>query len=102
MRVIDRKLLKEFSRKPNCEVCGAKNIHGLDPHHLLSRGAGRVDVRCNILAACRPCHVMAHAGSDRDRLVAIVAEREQMTADAIWAEVWRIRRDQSKKVEVVS
>jgi 5-methylcytosine-specific restriction endonuclease McrA len=94
MILIDEDLLEAFRHAPNCEVCGAINVHGLDPHHLLSRGAGRVDHPRNLIALCRKCHRRHHAAlvPTRKELFEIVAKREGCSIEMISETVWRIRR----------
>ncbi len=66
---------------------------GLDPHHVFSKGAGRVDVAANLIGLCRACHNGVHAGTiKRDRLLTIVAKRERITVEEIQLTVWTLRR----------
>ena len=93
MKHEDEALLQEFRVKCICERCGKRVWTGLDPHHLLSKGAGRVDIRCNLAALCRECHNLVHSNPDElANLFQRVADREGMTVEAIKEEVWRIRR----------
>ena len=39
-------------------ACGG---HPTDPAHIKSRGSGGGDELNNLVAACRPCHVLSHA-----------------------------------------
>lgn len=89
----DEKLLAEFRRAPRCEYCQQWTPHGCDPAHLMSRGAGRVDIRSNLMSLCRKCHSAAHYGSIKlAELFRIVCRREKTTVARIKAKVWRIRR----------
>lgn len=97
MRIEDDKLLASF-RWPSCEWCraiGAVAAHwGCDPHHILSRGAGRVDIAENIVSLCRVCHGNNHAGNSPYPfdLLELAAKREGTTPEAIVAKVQKIRR----------
>jgi 5-methylcytosine-specific restriction endonuclease McrA len=93
MKLIDGNLLDEFRHKTHCELCWKRSYTGLDPHHLMSKGAGRVDIRCNLASLCRQCHNIVHANPDElARLFAIVARREGMTVQDIKDRVHKIRR----------
>ena len=89
MRIVDDALLAEFRAAWRCEVCGKPTPSGCDPMHCFSRGAGRLDIRQNLLAGCRSCH---QANPDGRKLLAIVAKREGTTVEAIKALVYRLRR----------
>jgi hypothetical protein len=102
MRVINESLLDEFRSATVCELCRRPSWNGLDPAHLLGRGAGRVDIRCNLAALHRECHNRTHADPDAlAKLFEIVARREHMTPEEIREKVWRIRQDDRCKVWVV-
>lgn len=59
----------------------------------MSKGAGRVDVRANLLPLCRECHTCLHDGNINDfDLLLIAAVRENVGQDAIRETVWLIRR----------
>jgi hypothetical protein len=100
MKVIDPVLLAEFAKPGRCEFCGRSCPSGRDPAHIFSRGAGRVDIACNLVSLCRHCHSMSHAGEvpTRRDLMCIAAMREKMTPEAIRDRVWRLRADRSHKV----
>ncbi len=103
MKLINEKLLAEFRRKPACELCLEPTPQGCDPHHVYSRGAGRVDVRANISGLCRRCHQLVEADVEaKAKLIRIVATREGRIASDIFFEVCAIRADQSVKVKVIS
>jgi hypothetical protein len=86
-------LLSEFRRKTRCEWCGQNSRTGLDPHHIYTRGAGRLDIRLNLIALCRLCHAEVHAGIvDKYSLVAVVAQREKTDYDTIERLIWHLRR----------
>lgn len=103
MRIVCKRLLKEFAAKTRCEFCGRHSSTGLDPAHIWSRGAGRVDVKENLVSLCRECHTRSHAGHEptREQLLAIAAKREGCTPDDITEMVYRLRRDDSCKIWVV-
>lgn len=93
MRLVDKALLKIVAACPNCECCGARTPNGADPHHIYSKGAGRVDIPENLVALCRSCHNGYHYSSkpSLQDLLTIVAIREGMIAEDIEKEVFRIR-----------
>lgn len=85
-RIKDRKAIKA-ARKNFCERCGC--YAGIEPHHIFTVGSGGGDVSYNLVQLCTCCHIGAHSGNiQRDELLAIVAEREGMSAD----EVYRLNR----------
>jgi hypothetical protein len=94
--VINEALLAEFRAKPFCEVCGAPNKVGLDPHHLHHKGLGggsRLDIVENLLAVCRDCHSHIHSGlADREHLWWLVALRQEKMVDQIKEHVWEMLR----------
>lgn len=100
MRVIDKPLLAEFSRPGRCEYCRKPCPDGRDPAHIYSRGAGRVDVRRNLVSLCRECHTRSHAGHAprRWRLLIIAAKRELTTPKEIRDLVHSIRMDVGRDV----
>ena len=93
MIIIDQELLFEFRCKRKCEKCGKKTDCGLDPHHVFSRGAGRLDIRINLIALDRQCHCLVHSGVIKKRdLIDIVSKREGLTPDELTTEIYRLRR----------
>ena len=44
----------------HCRHCN--NSHGLDPHHVVYKSAGGMDVPNNLLTLCRKCHDDIHGG----------------------------------------
>ncbi len=105
MRIIDNRLLAEFRSAGPCEVC-AKWCRKREAHHIHTRGAGRLDVRINLIALgsteqrqCA-CHRNA-ARIGRAAFLEIVARREQTTVDAIIEEIYRLRRLPQPRVELV-
>lgn len=93
MRIINDALLKEFRLKTRCEVC-KKAMPGLDPHHVATKGAGRLDIKINLISADRECHDRIHAGFiDRDDLIQIIADREGIANPSNIQEViWMLKR----------
>jgi hypothetical protein len=91
MKLIDKSLIASF-RGSICEWC--LYVAASEGHHIFSKGAGRVDIRGNLVSLCRLCHTKAHAGHSptREQLLTVAARREKTTAEAITAEVQRIRR----------
>lgn len=109
MIIKDAKLLKEFRTPGPCEWCGvwcAKR----EPAHIFSVGAGRLDIRENLVALgstpnfCCPCHTLSHNGKEptREQLLEIAGKREGKTPEEITEKVWRLRRDTKCKVWKVS
>ncbi len=102
MKVINKALLREFRLMKNCAWC-KRRVEECDPAHIYSRGAGRVDVRCNLVNLCRECHTRSGAGHSptRDELLAIAGKRDGKTPDEITEMIYRIRRDTKCKVWIV-
>jgi len=97
MRIRNPELLEEFRYRPRCEWCGQPNRTGLDPHHLWTRGAGRLDIRINLIALCRACHQDVHSGViARDDLLAKVSAREGFPPEEIAQEIYRLMRSPKK------
>ena len=97
VRVVDDALLQWFRDAWRCEFCGHATKAPTHPHHIYSRGAGRLDIRINLIALggafCCNCHGLVHAGRiKREQLLKVVALRERTTPEVIEAEVFRIRR----------
>ena len=94
MRVVDKALLAVFRASQRCEWCGKATPEGCHPAHIFSRGAGRVDIRANLVSLCWKCHCLSHAGHRPIRcdLLAIAAAREKTTQDRIERVVYKIRR----------
>jgi hypothetical protein len=101
MPIIDEAVLDAFRGPGFCELCG-KRVRRREPHHLTARGFGggtRYDVRINLLALCATfsggdnCHHAAHESKvSRENLLAIIAKREERTAESIQEELWRLIR----------
>lgn len=96
MRIEDPALLDEFRHAPRCEVCGQPTRTGADPHHVFARGMGdafRLDIRENLIALDRRCHNQAHTGQiGQDALLAIIAQRQGTTAEALRLRILYLRR----------
>ena len=93
MIVIDEALLDEFRNAGRCEWCHRKRQ--VEGHHVMCKGMGggaRMDVRINLIALCRVCHTLVHAGTiDRDMIIEIVAAREGVPFTWLKDELLRMR-----------
>ncbi len=94
MKIDNKKLREEIGAKRVCEYCRKSCLTPPDVHHLFSRGAGWVDVRCNLIAICRTCHQLTHAGKEPQplHLAIVIAEREKVVVVDIETTVQFIRR----------
>jgi hypothetical protein len=103
MRIENENLLDWFRNAPKCEWCRKPTPAGCDPHHVRSRGAGRIDVRENLVSLCRVCHTIHHAGCEptTEDLLEVVAKREGRTVESIRRKIDRLRNDDRVKVWVV-
>lgn len=99
MIVRNKPLLAEFRTPGRCEFCG-KQCKLREPAHIFSVGAGRLDIRCNLVAlgstsamACA-CHSKSHAGQRPTTadLLEIVAKREKCLVSDIVAVKDLLRR----------
>ena len=92
MIVRHKSLLKEFQDTGRCEHCGKRGP--VDAAHIYSVGAGRVDIRQNIVALCRVCHTRQHTSNrnpSKGRLLIIAARREGCRPREIQEKVYRLR-----------
>ncbi len=94
MKIVNKKLLKTFTVPGLCECCHCPCPDGRDPHHLFTRGAGRVDIPENLVSLCRECHNSFHMSGRPclTELLEVSAKRNGTTAEAIRAKVYEIRR----------
>lgn len=93
MIIENEKLLQSFREATRCELCGSPTPQGADPHHLMTRGAGRVDIPGNLASLDRCCHMTVHAKDQiASELKQIVAKREGVPWDVIEESVWFFRR----------
>lgn len=98
MRIVNEPLLEEFRALPECEFCGkpAGNA-GLDACHIFSRGAGRVDIRCNLLGMHRLCHSKTEKNPDCKKLLLVIASvREDVMIEDIEPAMMFIRNQLDK------
>jgi hypothetical protein len=93
VKVIDPKLLKSVRLRP-CEVEGCEHPTPAESHHVYTRGAGQIDLPCNLIALCHAHHYSHHYNGTPSTadLLAIVARREDTTVEAIQETIWRLRR----------
>lgn len=101
MKIVDEKLLAEFRSKGQCELC-LRKCYPLDPHHLWTRGAGRLDIRCNLISLCRVCHSEVEHKQAKERILEIVCRRERAKPEAIWEVVCFVRRWPKHKRDQIS
>lgn len=93
MRITDDELMEEFRRATHCSYCGVACPQGCDPAHAYSRGAGRLDVRWNLLALCRPCHIRNHHNAiTRYQVLTVIARRENVALSSIQEAIYLLRR----------
>lgn len=81
-----------------CEMC-LERVRERDPHHIFSRGTGRLDIKVNLVSVCRVfsggrnCHALIHDGHiKRRQLVDIAARRERVTPESIEDCIYSLRR----------
>lgn len=97
MIVKNEALLDEFRHAWHCEWCRMITPEGADPAHIFAKGLGggsRLDIRINLVALCRECHVMSHAGHRplQCDLLAVVAARHFCQQDDIQEVIWALKR----------
>lgn len=95
-RLTDESLLESFRMLSHCEMCGHLRMVDmkLDPHHLISRGAGGPDITENLLGVCRFCHNRMHNGTIPNRAVlCVIACRLGKTPEEVQQRVWEVMRE---------
>lgn len=99
MRIINQPLIESFRTPGPCRWCH-KDVRMLCAAHIFSKGAGRVDLRCNLvqlgmdpLKDCS-CHHDSHMGLKPtfEDLLAISAEDHKCRTEDIHQVVYFIRR----------
>ncbi len=92
MILIDENALETCRSRRRCEVCG--RVGPVEAHHILSKGAGRVDIDENLIALDSSCHSAHHFGGvpATAYLLEQVSERTGSPPDAILRAVYRIRQ----------
>jgi hypothetical protein len=84
MRIENPQALRQVAETCRCECCNRACPTGAAPHHLFSRGAGRLDIRLILQPLCLDCHRDFHDGKiSRAFLLAKRAKKERTTAEAI-------------------
>lgn len=95
MKIIDEPLLDLFRAPGPCERC-LRPQPRREPHHVRAKGMGggsRLDVRINLVALCTACHRFIQGNRQREAgILAIIAEREGTTPEAIHEEIDRLLR----------
>ena len=101
--MIDKKLLRRVRLSGICAWC-KKRFQEIDPCHIMTRGAGRVDIKENIVPLCRIDHSAqgSSQGPSIEWMLEWSAKKHKTTPEAIREKVWAIRRDKSVKVKVIS
>lgn len=91
MKIHSPQTLDAIRSRMACEYCKRPCLP--EVHHIFTRGAGRLDVRPNLIALCRECHADFHAGNLlRCDLLLIVAHREGELQDHIRDLIHLLRR----------
>lgn len=89
---VDEDCLDKFRSPGRCELCNAW-VARRDPHHLMTRGAGRVDHPWNLIALCRACHGTCESvWQVQEKAFATVCRREAIRLPQIQQLVWDRRR----------
>lgn len=98
MKIINEELLKSLAVAGRCEWC-RKQCKLLEPHHIFTRGAGRLDISVNLIALgssigfpqCQ-CHAECHSGEiSRNDLLIAVGHRHKLKAYQIEEVVYCLR-----------
>ena len=104
MQIADEACLDLFRGPGRCEWCG-KMVKQREPHHILHRGSGRVDIPENLVALCAvfsggdDCHYRHHYSGipSTSELFEIAAAREHTTAEACRLKVYEARLKRWRK-----
>lgn len=89
--IVDERLLKQIRSQCRCALCGKRKL--LQAAHVMSRGAGRVDIRGNLLALCADCHRMEHDGNiTKDELLDLSARMDGVDPEIVRDTVNLFRR----------
>lgn len=77
-------------RKRFCEVCGSP-AHG-EPHHVIPRSLGRVDLAENLIQLCHNCHYVevANGKLTKEHLFPIIAKREGKMEEEIRKKIAKV------------
>ncbi len=92
MRLHDTKLLARVRACRTCAWCGKRRM--VHAAHLMSRGAGQVDIAGNVLPLCVDHHSHSHDGNSptTSELFKIAGQREGVDPQVIIDTVHLIRR----------
>lgn len=91
MMLIDERLLRMIRAEKRCACCGKPGM--VQAAHIMSKGAGRVDIRGNILPMRLECHRQEHDGNkSKDELLVISGRREGVDPEIIRDTVNLFRR----------
>lgn len=94
---VNKKLREELVTRKRCEWCREASQDGLDPAHVIGKGAGGPYIRCNMVSLCRRCHSASHNSNignevrpDTRDLLEIAGNREKVYSATILEVVWFI------------
>lgn len=91
MILIDERVLKAARAEKRCAICGKRKL--VQAMHIMSKGAGRVDIPGNVLPGCVDDHRREHDGNiTKDALLMIAGRREGVDPEVIRDTVNLFRR----------
>lgn len=97
MKIPNVELVRSVGERTVCELCNRRLRYRAHPHHVFSRGAGRVDMPFNLIALggafdCN-CHGRFHDGNlAKSQILERVARREDVFQLAIEDAIYALRR----------
>ncbi len=99
MKIVNQPLIESYRTPGPCRFCG-KKVRMRCAAHIFSKGAGRVDIRCNLVQLGMDavtdcdCHHNSHMGNKPtfDNLLRISAEDHKCRPEDIHQVVYFLRR----------